>query len=303
MIQIVIFYGSFLVFPFIVLLIWLQKKKKIAKWLLILLWILSLLFVYSRFIERYVLLVHEHTFSISQDDSQDEAHIKIALFSDAHIGLYKGEWFLEKTVAKINELNPDIVLIAGDYIYHMSEEELISSQKILAKIKAPTYGVLGNHDQESSNSHTSGEFSYEKMHQALSPNIEMIDNRLLEIELMGKKITLAGIGSLWANNAQTDILADLDPSKIVIALMHNPDTAYGFPNYNIDLAFAGHTHGGQIRLPFIYKSIIPTKYDFDEGWYSIKGMPLFITAGTGEVNLPMRFLIPPRIDLFDLTLN
>ena len=303
MIHSLIFYGSFIVFPFFALLVWLKWKKKLPNWIFVPMLIGALVLTYARFIERYLIFVHEQNFEITDHAESDPATIKIAIFSDPHIGLYKGAWFLERTVEKVNALEPDLVLIAGDFIYKIKKEDLAASQMALANLNAPTYGVLGNHDQESINFHTSGEFSQEEMYEVLSPHIKMIDNQIIEVEIKGKKMALAGIGSLWADNADTNILENIDPEKITIGLMHNPDTAYGFPNYNIDLAIAGHTHGGQIRVPFLYHKVIPTKHPFDEGWYEIQGMPLFITTGTGEVGIPMRLLIPPRIDVINLVID
>lgn len=299
----IIFYGSFLVFPFIGGLIWLKQKKKILNAIFIPVLVLALLFTYSRFVERYLILVHNHELSISENFGEQPTTIKIALFSDAHIGLYKGKWFLEKVVSEVNAQNPDLVLIAGDFIYGSAEEDLFDNMQPLSEIKAPTFAVLGNHDQESNNQRTSGEFALETMYEALEPHITMIDNEIIQTEINGTQLTLVGIGSLWADNSKTDILNDINPNQTVIALMHNPDSVFDFPNYNIDLAVTGHTHGGQIRIPFIYKKVIPTKYGFDEGWYEIKSMPLFITAGIGEVGLPMRLFIPPRIDLIELTID
>jgi len=61
------------------------------------------------------------------------------------------------------------------------------------------------------------------------------------------------------------------------------------------LTLAGHTHGGQIRIPYLYKKVIPVRGDvlWDQGLYSFKNEKVFVTSGIGEIGLPMRFLIPP----------
>ena len=141
------------------------------------------------------------------------------------------------------------------------------------------------------------------MYEALTPHIDMIDNQIRELEIRGKQIRLIGIGSLWSYNSKTEILNEISEEENTIVLMHNPDSTLEFPNTFADLAVAGHTHGGQIRIPFIYKNAIPTRANFDSGWYDIFGMQLFITTGTGEVGLPMRLFVPPSIDLIEFRVD
>ncbi len=81
---------------------------------------------------------------------------------------------------------------------------------------------------------------------------------------------------------------------------HNPDTTLSYRKNIADLTIAGHTHGGQIRLPLIYKFAIPCKGDFDQGLYQSTTGKTFVTSGLGEVGLPMRLGIPPVIDILEL---
>ncbi|MFH1514360.1 MAG: phosphohydrolase, partial [bacterium] len=87
-----------------------------------------------------------------------------------------------------------------------------------------------------------------------------------------------------------------------IVLAHNPDTVYEFPEgVNVDLVLSGHTHGGQIRIPFLYKTQIPTIHPFDKGLYNVNDIPVYVTSGIGMIGLPFRFLIPPQIEILELT--
>lgn len=283
----VIFYGSYLVFPFLGLLIWFWLENVVSHWLIVVLAILSLLFIYSRFVERQLILVREH----------GEGDIRVAVVSDVHIGTYKSPKFLERVVEKINEAKPDIVLLPGDFVYRMNPDDLVEAMKPLAKLEAPAYGVLGNHDLI-----PSGEFTQEQMYKALSPHIEMIDNRYIQLQLAGKELTIIGLGDLWSGEPDYNILADVEGENKIV-MMHNPDTIYNFPtDMNTNLIVAGHAHGGQIRIPFLYKYTIPTEHPFDEGWYEINGNKMFLTSGLGEVILPMRFMVPPVIDIIKLEL-
>ena len=88
-------------------------------------------------------------------------------------------------------------------------------------------------------------------------------------------------------------------------LTHNPDTAEVVPDtFDYDLMLAGHTHGGQLRLPLLYKRAIPTQWPFDKGLHVYPSgggdRLVYVTPGTGMVGLPMRFLMPPQVDMITL---
>ena len=83
-------------------------------------------------------------------------------------------------------------------------------------------------------------------------------------------------------------------------MAHNPDTALEYENSIPDITICGHTHGGQIRIPFLYKQTIPCEGNFDQGLYETKYGKVFVTAGLGEVGLPMRLGIPPTIEILEL---
>ena len=93
-----------------------------------------------------------------------------------------------------------------------------------------------------------------------------------------------------------------------MVLTHNPDSVYDAPRGAVKLLLAGHTHGGQIRLPLVYRYVLPVKGPFDRGLYPAvdwdadpEGRPaVFVTSGVGEIGLPMRLLNPPAIDWLTL---
>ncbi|MBD3270588.1 phosphohydrolase [Candidatus Peregrinibacteria bacterium] len=282
------FYGSYLVFPFILLLLFLFLKKW-QRWLMVFLFLISLLFVYSRFIETQLIEVNEVDLELGNSGE----NLKIALIADLHLGVYKQSSFLERVVDKINQEDVDIVMIAGDFTYDPDLETLDEIFEPLEKINAPVYAVTGNHDDE-----YPGYVIVEQVTDAVSSHdVRVIDDRLLSFD----NLKLIGLSDLWGGEPEYGLLASVEEEDNVIVIAHNPDTIYEIKNpEKIDLMLSGHTHGGQIRLPFIYKSVIPTENEFDKGLYEINDAAVFVTSGLGEVGLPMRLFVPPEIVVIDL---
>lgn len=229
-----------------------------------------------------------------------------------HLGIYKDETFLERVIQKINEIkNIDAVLIPGDFTYYPPEnlEKLFTPFK---NVKVPVYAVLGNHDSEKP-----GPPIQEKLQRVLEDNgVIFLHNTESIIE--DKNIKVLGLGDKWANEDDISKIDNFSKEDNLIVLTHNPDTTLQYHNSIPDLTIAGHTHGGQIRIPFLYKDMIPCIYDFDQGVYELIPLhasvqstkniiftenhygKIFVTAGIGEIGLPMRFGIPPAIEVLEL---
>ena len=108
---------------------------------------------------------------------------------------------------------------------------------------------------------------------------------------------------MWAEDDELTLLNDYSKEDNLVVLTHNPDTTLDYKtNHYPDLTLAGHTHGGQVRIPYLYKKIIPVRGDvpWDQGLYKFKEHKVFVTSGIGEIGLPLRFLIPPAIDIIEL---
>jgi predicted MPP superfamily phosphohydrolase len=129
--------------------------------------------------------------------------------------------------------------------------------------------------------------------------VHIITNKAIEFN----GITILGLGSLWARDDKIQLLDNYIKEDNLVVLTHNPDTTLDYmPNHYPDLTLAGHTHGGQVRIPYLYKKIIPVRGDvpWDQGLYTFEDEKVFVTSGIGEIGLPLRFLIPPTIDILEL---
>jgi len=274
-----IYYGSWFVFP---LLYWFLKKR----WVILIL--LSVLFIYARFVEPQLLFVNHYKIKTG-------FKAKYALIADIHLGIYNNEHILERTVEKINNENVDALLIAGDLSYEPQFSDMKKLFASLAKVKIPIYAVLGNHDCQ----RPGPDIRAELEEILTSLGVHVITNKAVILN----GITILGLGSRWAKDDEVSLLDKYTKDDNILVLTHNPDTTLDYmPNHYPDLTVAGHTHGGQIRIPYIYKKMIPVRGDmlWDQGLYEFKGTKVFITSGIGEIGLPLRFLIPPVIDVLEL---
>ena len=284
-----LYWGSYFVFPFLGLTAYkfctLQKfwQKTIA----VIIILASLLFVWTRFVEPQIIII-KHT-NIEVNWTQP---LTAVLIADPHLGVYKGPQFLEKVVTKINTIEADLVLIAGDFVYH--SDDLESDFAPLQNINKPVFAVFGNHDAG-----FPGEDVRTKLATILQQyNVTVLTNQDV---LLNNNVVLLGLGSHWAQNDMTNILSNYAPEQNILVMLHNPDSTRCYPVHDVaDITVAGHTHCGQIRLPWLYKSQIPTVGNFDGGLTRESNGQLFISCGLGEVGLPLRFLNPPTIDVLHL---
>ncbi len=315
----IIFYGSYLAWPFLGLMLFLlfsilpktrksspqarskrlkflgnlSKFKKISASIIIFGFILlSVFFIYARFFERYNIIIRESDLNLGMDK-------KIVLIADMHLGVYKNGKYLHKVVNKINSIkNIDAVLVAGDFTYH--PENIAEESAAYGKINAPVYAILGNHDLQ----HPGPNIRAELEKTLIKNKINIINNKAVNF---GDKTQIIGLGDNWAEEDDVSFLKKVVESnnKNNIILTHNPDTTrrYGDINFkNKSITLTGHTHCGQIRIPVLYKSAIPTTGKFyHSGHYDLdNNSHLYITCGLGEVGLPMRLLNPPSIDVINL---
>lgn len=286
-----LFHGSWLVFPTMAWLAW-RWRGGHQRWLLALLLLGCGVFAWARFIEPQIIQV-EHTALRGTGTS-----VRIALISDLHLGVYKNRAFLERVVDRINKLPVDAVVIAGDLTYEPRPDELLDLFAPLAQLKQPAYAVLGNHDQQ-----PPGRDLEAPLRKALHAHgVTVIEGRIVA-DAQGRQ--WAGLGDRWAGKDDPAFLRV--PGAItqpLIVVAHNPDSAMQLRPSDAAIVLSGHTHGGQIRIPWLYSKAVPTEYAFDRGEQvaqtSHGPMRVFTTRGLGETGLPLRLLNPPTIDVLHL---
>ncbi|HXI87814.1 MAG TPA: metallophosphoesterase [Parvularculaceae bacterium] len=293
--QLVIFYVSWLYFPAAVVLAWIiarraRRQKIIAALALAALSVLA----YARFVEPSILLTVDHDIRLKRCFAEAGA-FRLAVVSDMHIGLFPNTTPVARIAARLKAIAPDAALIAGDFDYFLAPSRFAKTYAPLGAIGAPVYAVLGNHDVGMSGPDVGAPLTA-----ALEADgVDMIDNKHAEITLNGAGIELVGLAELWQGREDLSLVAEPSPMPRIV-LAHHPEAIYGLPagDARPDLLVAGHTHGGQVWLPgltcFLAKlACLVTRY----GEKDVGRTEVFVTSGTGMVDLPLRFLAAPRIDV------
>lgn len=277
-----------------------NKRKKTFLKIIFILFIIGLILIfYMHFIGTKGLQVREYKIESSQ--LPDNFHgFKIVHFSDLHYLTTIHQKEINNIVSKINELRPDLVVFTGDLIDNKktpTKEELDSLIKSLNKITATIglYAIKGNHDYINDN--------FEKVFNAT--NFKILDNSYQLVYYKDSTpIIITGIGSILEEKADIDqaFSYDKDDNLYTITLLHEPDILDNIINkYSVNLALAGHSHNGQIRLPkigAIVKMEKGTKYPNEK--YTIGNTELYVSGGIGTSIYELRFFNHPSINLYRL---
>lgn len=253
-------------------------------------------FIYAFFIEPKRIVLHDY--ELGQNKGQQP--LKVLQLSDIHIQSDYSVEQLEKIVAKTNTQQPDIVVFTGDLFDNYAEygptEEVIQT---LSKLSAPLgkFAVFGNHD------HGGGATRVYPDILAAS-GFQLLQNSGTSILLSDEKsVYIGGLDdALLGNPSVTDALANKNTNQYTILLSHEPDIVDTFLNEDIQLILSGHSHGGQVRMPFFsIKNIMSEKYF--AGLYPLsESMTLFVNTGLGTTAIPVRLGVPPEITLFNIYL-
>lgn len=301
--KLLIYWASWAWFPFAALCLWLLYRGGARTRLLAgAAFLLSLVPAYARFVEPRMLTIHEETILLPGASDTSPA-IRIALFGDPHIGIFGNAMPIRRIVDAINAEDVDAVFLAGDLTYHPAPEDIPEDFAALRDLTAPLFAVLGNHDV----GYPGDDLTRELMYALSDTNAALMHNRAVETEIGGQRLIVSGASDLWQRQQDFGFSANLPSDVPVLLLTHNPDTALNVPDsFHYDLMLAGHTHGGQVRIPGLYRSVLPVDGPFDKELHHFQTPAgdrlVYVTTGTGMVGLPLRFLMPPRIDILTIHL-
>lgn len=276
------------------------RLKKWVKVLIFIIIICTLFFLYSRYIETNLFNIKEYPV-VNSNIPSNFYGLKIVQISDIHYKSINDKKYLNKVVKKINLLKPDIVILSGDLFdsnikYSKSDyEDLVNILKNI-NYNIGKYAIIGEEDNLDKWNYVIENSDFIN----LNDNFDFIYNEGLD------PILLVGISSNYKNNhiksTMNEIYSKINIDyKYSILVLHEPDFIDDI-NYNkFNLILAGHSHKGEIVLPFI-NGIIKKKYSskyFDD-YYNLDNTELYISSGLGTGKYKLRFLNPPSINFYRL---
>ena len=228
--------------------------------------------------------------------------LRIAILTDLHVGSpFNGRDKLREVVDRTNAARPDLICILGDLVIQgvlggrfVSPEDIATELQRL-RARSGVVGVLGNHDAW---------LDHDRVERALErQGVRILEETAARLETVAGPVWVAGISDVWTG--RHDIAAALaavkDDGAPVVLLTHNPDVFPDVPR-RVTITLAGHTHGGQVRLPFLGRPIVPSQFGqrFAAGHIVEDGRHLFVATGVGTSILPVRFRVPPAVTVLTL---
>ena len=281
-------------------------KPKMQLWikLLILLFVLiTSTILYARYVATSGLIVREYLI-VDKNLPESFSGMKIVHISDIHYGQTTNKKELTKIVKQVNEYNPDIIVITGDLLDKdkvYTGDEILELENTLKKLRARfgKYIIMGNHDNTQD--------MYKQI--VYNSNLIDLDDTYQTIYYGGMTpILIAGMSTGEnRHNQQQEKIADaiiasrelIIPFNILI--MHEPDYIDKIEYENFQLILAGHSHGGQVRFPFlgpIKRNLHAKKYNY--GHYELGPTNIYVSSGVGTTNFKFRLFNRPSINVYRL---
>lgn len=260
-----------------------------------------IVFSYAYYIEPNLLFAEQKTIQLDCLKS-DISGKKLVQISDLHFTKDTDASKVNNIYKKISDQNPLVVFITGDFI--SDKTGIDRSIELVKKIaeKYPTYIVLGNWD------YWALDYAVNSFRQQLEKaGGKVLINSSENIKIGDETIGIAGVKDPYTSGeVGSDIeksLAKLDNKNCVLLLAHSPNVIKEASEKRIDLVMAGHTHGGQIYIPYLTEKFIPArKYGegYIKGLYKVNDTQMYVNRGIGMSAIPLRFMSPPEITVFSL---
>lgn len=231
--------------------------------------------------------------------------VKVLHLSDLHLSEVVSIKHIDQAFQKGMKNSPDVCLLTGDFITSQpTDAQLLDLRNCLAQYskKIPTFACLGNHDGGYWSGKNGGFQTDEKIRAVLKDaRVRLLDNQQVSVLIKGVPLTITGLGDLWSKQCRPEKCLNKKSYATHLLLCHNPDAKDILRDYHWDLMLAGHTHGGQFRIPFVnFAPFAPVKdLSMTEGLHSSHGKPIFITRGVGNV-YGVRINCRPEVSLLEL---
>lgn len=221
--------------------------------------------------------------------------LRIAFLSDLHVGPTTHARTLDRAFEEAAAIQPDVLVLGGDYVYLGATDSRVRElEERIAAVPAPLkVGVLGNHD-------IWGE--HDKIEGALRrAGVRLLANSAVTLPEPHDRIAILGLDDpkTGTPDAATAVRA-CGKAEVRIAVCHSPDAVPLLRGRGVSALLCGHTHGGQIAMPWGPLRIpCPYGWAFPFGMRESEGLNVFVSRGVGSVGLPMRTWAPPDVGVID----
>ena len=240
--------------------------------------------------------------------------LKIAQISDLHVGSFMSLEPMKEAVNKINEIDVDMLFFTGDLVNDKAEEA-IDFIDVFKKIKHKVYSIMGNHDYPeyiyAEDDYTARQNNYDLMQEIQKKmNFELLLNENRIIERNGKKLAIIGVenwgGSFSKYGDLSKALKGTEDADVKLLMSHDPshwDLEVREKHPDIDVMFAGHTHGMQFGIEAYGIKFSPVQWKYKQwaGLYTEGKQQLYVNRGLGFIGYPGRIGIYPEITVFELS--
>lgn len=301
--------------------------------------ITTILGIWPRFIEPQLICTTHLKLSIRNLPAPLEG-LKILQFSDLHLTHHMSDRYLARLANDILSLKPDLIVFTGDFICYSALKDSTRLKDFFCELKAPCgcYAILGNHDYaefvsinddgdydilDTSSSSLGRAFKrllvttkltkkvtdrakraplHQELVQLLAQTpFKLLHNETIQVPINGSMLNISGLGEYMLGRCDPlETFKNYDKTSPGIILLHNPDGAPHLQGYPGDIVLCGHTHGGQVNLPWMWRKFTLLEHmEFKKGLVRVDDKWVYINRGIGSV-LPFRWFSPPELLLLTL---
>ncbi len=227
--------------------------------------------------------------------------LRVVQLSDTHVAWWNARSEFQRVADVAASLNPDLLLVTGDMVDHNPDYVHVFADCLDAvKPRLGRFAVIGNHDVYTGRREVAGRME--------ERGFTMLRGGCVDLSAKGARLALAGMddsGKGWTgqdpwDEKVGDALAHCPAGVPVILMLHRPSAFSKLDGTPVALTLAGHTHGGQLRLPFGGPGLADLTFKYSQGLHSMNGRKLYVSRGTGTVGWPVRLFCPAEVTLLVL---
>ncbi len=220
--------------------------------------------------------------------------LRVAHISDLHLNSHLPLSYFRDAMQRVAEAEPDLVFFTGDFVTYRRYAALLLDVLPLARGRLGAFGILGNHDCWADAATVAEAVKAAGVTLLANGGTRVTNGDGASVLVAGCELPLSR--QPWEPPARV-------AGELALLLTHTPDNVYWLSRQGFTAIFAGHYHGGQIRLPGLGSLVVPSRYGrrFDHGHFVMNGTHLFVTAGVGSAEQPMRLWCQPDVFIVDVT--